>query len=243
MSSPLEGDHMVTRLRDGVWWIDLRGVNAYLVDDDGDLTLVDAGMPWQAGDVVDAVVEAGFVLDDLDRVLVTHYDPDHVGGLSRLDGLDITIYVGQTDAPLVTGRERPSRSTPKALLQRLFDRFYTPPKNEVVPLTDGDRIGSFTVHETPGHTPGHAAYYSGTLGVAILGDLVRESDGRLVPSPWYLSVDTGAVRESIHRFADAAGDFEAAAIGHGVPFERAGRDRLDELTAVVSPDAATPRVE
>jgi glyoxylase-like metal-dependent hydrolase (beta-lactamase superfamily II) len=123
---------MVTRLRDSVWWIDLRGVNAYLVDDDGDLTLVDAGMPWQAGDVVDAVVEAGFVLDDLDRVLVTHYDPDHVGGLSRLDGLDITIYVGQTDAPLVTGRERPSRSTPKALLQRLFDRFYTPPKNEVV---------------------------------------------------------------------------------------------------------------
>ena len=233
---------MVTRLRDGVWWIDLRGVNASLVDDNGDLTLVDAGMPWQAGDVVDAVVEAGFVLDDLDRVLLTHYDLDHVGGLSRLDGLDVTIYVGQTDAPLVTGRERPPLSAPKGLIQRPLGRLYTPPNNEVVPLTDGDRIGSFTVHETPGHTPGHVAYYSADHSLAILGDLVRESNGRLVPSPWYLSVDTGRVRESIHRFAEETDDFDVAAVGHGVPFERAGRDRLDELAAGVTP-AATPRVE
>ena len=35
---------MVTELLDDVWWFDLRGVNAYLVEDDETLTLVDAGV-------------------------------------------------------------------------------------------------------------------------------------------------------------------------------------------------------
>lgn len=220
---------MVTQLRDGVWWIDLGGVNAYLVDDDGDLTLVDAGLPWHGGEVVDAIVEAGFVLGDLDRVLLTHYDLDHVGGLSRLDGLDVRIYAGQSDAPLVTGRTAPRFEFPKGLTQRLMGPLYSPPGNEVVPTTDGEAIGSFTPYETPGHTDGHVVYVSEALETAFLGDLVLESDGDFAPSPWYLSTDTDQVRESIHRLAADAPDFDVAAIGHGVPFDHAGSDRLNDL--------------
>jgi len=220
---------MVTQLRDGVWWIDLGGVNAYLVDDDGALTLVDAGLPWHGGDVVDAIVEAGFVLGDLDRVLLTHYDIDHVGGLSRLDGLDVSIYAGQSDAPLVTGRQAPAFDVPKGLTQRLMGPLYSPPTNEVVSISDGEEIGSFTVYETPGHTDGHVAYVSENLGTAFLGDLVRESDGTLAPSPWYISMDTDQVQASIRRLATAASDFDVAAMGHGVPFDHAGSDRLADL--------------
>lgn len=222
---------MVTHLRDGMWWIDLGGVNAYLVDDDGDLTLVDAGMPWHGGEVVDAIVEAGFVLGDLDRVLLTHYDLDHVGGLPRLDGLDLTIYAGQRDAPLVTCQEAPPFDFPKGAFQRLVGRLITPPDNEVLPVTDGDEVGSFTVYETPGHTNGHVTYVSESLETAFLGDLVLESDGDLAPSPWYLSTDTDQVRESIRRLAEEAPDFDAAAMGHGVPFDHAGSDRLSDLAA------------
>ncbi|MFC7139331.1 MBL fold metallo-hydrolase [Halosimplex aquaticum] len=233
---------MATQLREGVWWIDLRGVNAYLVDEGGDLTLVDAGMPWQGGGVVDAIVEAGYVLDDLEHVLLTHYDVDHAGGLSRLDGLDVTIYAGQRDASLVTGREAPPFSIPKGALQRLLGPLYTPPSNEVVPLADGDEIGSFTVYETPGHTPGHLAYVSEDLGVAFLGDLVGESDGRLEPMPWIVTDDGGQVRESVRRLAADAPDFDVAAVGHGVPFERAGRARFDELAARFGHDREPERV-
>ncbi|WP_123533785.1 MBL fold metallo-hydrolase [Halosimplex salinum] len=222
---------MVTQLRDDVWWIDLRGVNAYLVDDGGELTLVDAGMPWQGGDVVDAIVEAGFVLGDLDRVLLTHYDLDHVGGLPRLDGLDLTIYAGRRDAPLITGRESPPFSFPKGAFQRLVGPLITPPDNEVVPLTDGDEVGSFTVYETPGHTPGHVSYVSDDLSLGLLGDLVLESGGGLRVSPWYMADDTGQARESVRRLAVDAPDFEVAAVGHGIPFERAGRARLDDLAS------------
>ena len=224
---------MVTRLSEGVWWIDLGGVNAYLVDDGGTLTLVDAGMPWHGGALVDAVVEAGFVLDDLDRVLLTHYDLDHVGGLARLDGLDLTIYAGQGDAPLVTGREAPPFSIPKGAFQRLVGPLVTPPANEVVPLADGDDIGSFTVYDTPGHTPGHVAYVSGKLGVAALGDLVSESGGDLGTTPWFITDDAAAARESVGRLAAEAPAFAVAAPGHGVPFEVGGSDRLADLAARV----------
>ncbi|QLH78238.1 MBL fold metallo-hydrolase [Halosimplex rubrum] len=222
---------MVTRLSDEVWWIELGGVNAYLVDDGGTLTLVDAGMPWHGGRVLDAVVDAEFALDDLDRVLVTHYDLDHVGGLARLDGLDLTIYAGRGDAPLVTGREAPPFSVPKGAFQRLVGPLVTPPETEVVPLVDGDEVGSFTAYETPGHTPGHVAYVSEELGLAALGDLVRESDGDLDTTPWVITDDTAAARESVARLAADAPGFEIAAPGHGVPFERGGRDRLAALAA------------
>jgi|GEM_PF-258236 len=220
---------MVTRLSEDAWWIELGGVNAYLVDDEGALTLVDAGMPWHASAVLDAVVEAGFALRDLDRVLVTHYDLDHVGGLARFDGLDLTIYAGRHDAPLVSGRESPPFSVPKGAFQRLVGPLVTPPATEVVPLTDGDTVGSFTVYETPGHTPGHVAYVSEDLGIAALGDLVSESDGGLEPTAWFMTDDTAAARESVGRLADAAPAFDIAAVGHGVPFERRGDDRLADL--------------
>ncbi|ELZ23570.1 metallo-beta-lactamase superfamily protein [Halosimplex carlsbadense 2-9-1] len=220
---------MVTRLSEDAWWIELGGVNAYLVDDEGALTLVDAGMPWHGGRLLDAVVEAGFAPDDLDRVLITHYDLDHVGGLARLDGLDVTMYAGRRDAPLVAGRERPPFSIPKGAFQRLVGPLVTPPETEVVPLADGDAVGSFTAYETPGHTPGHVAYVSEALGIAILGDLVRESDGHLDPSSWIISADTDDVRRSIRDLGEAAPAFDVAAPGHGVPFERGGRDRLTDL--------------
>jgi len=220
---------MVTRLRDGVWWLDLGGVNAALVDDGGDLTLVDAGMPWHGDAVVDAIVTAGYALSDLNRILVTHYDLDHVGGLPRFDGVDVDMYAGEGDAPLVAGHGSPSLRSRKGAFQRLTSLFGSPLDTDVLALTDGDTVGSFTVYETPGHTPGHVAYVSERLETAVLGDLVRESDGTLSPSPWVISHDRTAIAESVRELADRAPDFEVAVVGHGVPFERRGADRLAEL--------------
>ena len=53
---------MATQLADGVWWLDLGMVNAYLLDGD-DVVLVDAGTPGKARAVRDGVRAAGFELD------------------------------------------------------------------------------------------------------------------------------------------------------------------------------------
>ena len=217
---------MVTPLADGVWWYDLRGTNAYLVDD-GTLTLVDTGLGFHASALIGGLRDAGFELRDLDRILITHYDVDHVGGLPAFDGVDLTIYVGSTDAPLVTGERKPPLSNHKGLVQRLGRPLISPPDNPVERLEDGDTVGTFTVYETPGHTPGHVCYVSEALSAAFLGDLVVErGDGRFHPSPWLLSYDTGDVERSIRSLVERAPAFDVAAMGHGVPFGRNGSERL-----------------
>ena len=224
---------MLTELRDGIWWVDLGSVNAYLVDDGGTLTLVDAGPPWRAGAVLEALVEANYALTDLDRVLLTHYDVDHVAALSRLGGLDVEIYAGAGDAGLVAGDQTPEWRTRKVALQLLTAPLVRAPSADTHPVTDGDTVGSFTVYETPGHTDGHVAYVSETLEAAFVGDLVRESDGELEPSPWFISTDTDQVAASIRRLADRAPGFEVLGMGHGVPFERNGREHLAAVAATL----------
>lgn len=231
---------MVTALSDGVWWYDLGGVNAFLVDEelttDGvetGLTLIDTGLPWHGTRLIAGIAEAGYELADVERILLTHYDVDHVGGLADLDGLDATVYVGAADAPLVTGERRPSVDNHKSLFQRLTSMFVSAPSNSVERVADGDTVGSFTVYETPGHTTGHVAYVSEAGSVGMLGDIVRESDGSLQPSPWYLSDDLGQVASSIRTLAERTPPFEVLGIGHGRPFERGGSERLARLAGTL----------
>ncbi|RLM44790.1 MBL fold metallo-hydrolase [Haloarcula sp. Atlit-47R] len=224
---------MVTALADDSWWYDLTGVNATLVDDGGTLTLVDTGLPWHGNELIAGLSDAGYELRDLDRILLTHFDFDHVGGLAAFDGIDATIYVGERDAPLVTGEQSPPLGNHKGAFQRLVSPFLDAPANDVVPLADGDTVGSFTVYETPGHTPGHVCYVSESLSLGLLGDLVREDGGRFEPSPWLVSYDTDAVARSISDFADRSPAFEVAVAGHGVPFKKSGSERLDRLAVTL----------
>lgn len=219
---------MATQLADGVWWLDLGGVNCYLADDDGDLTLVDAGTPFDSGDIMREVRAAGYSINDVDRVLITHYDFDHVGSVARLP-LDAPVYVGEADAPFVTGADTPDWHNHKGALQRVAGQFVSSPECEVRSVEDGDEIGSFTAYATPGHSLGHMVYVSESLSVAFLGDLVRESHGKLEPSSWAISYDTEAVRDSIVLLESRVPEFDVAAMGHGVPFIRDGSERLREL--------------
>lgn len=220
---------MATELTDGVWRFELRGVSAYLVDDDV-LTLVDAGTPWDEAAIREGFADAGVDVADVERVLLTHYDLDHVGTLAALTPeLDATVYAGAFDAALLRGDRSPPWRNHKGLIQRLGGLFTTLPELEIEAVADGERLGSFTAYHTPGHTPGHVAYVSEELGVALLGDLVSESDGSLSPSEWLISYDTDAVLDSIRDLSARAPPFEVACVGHGDPIASGGSEALDEL--------------
>ncbi|MDY6779491.1 MAG: MBL fold metallo-hydrolase, partial [Halobacteria archaeon] len=168
------------RVHDSVWRLSLGGVNAYVVDspDDG-VTVVDAGWTWNAGDVRDGISDTGHSVEDVERVLVTHYDIDHVGGLSEL-GLrrSTTVHVGREDAGFLTGEEKPRVTNHKGALQRVVSLGIRRPDLNVEKVDDCDSVGGeFTAYHTPGHTPGHTVYVSESLGVAFLGDLVSEDGG------------------------------------------------------------------
>lgn len=220
---------MATELADGVWRFELRGVSAYLVDDDVP-TLVDAGTPWDEASIREGFADAGVDVADVGRVLLTHYDLDHVGTLAALTpDLDATVYTGAFDAALLRGERSPPWRNHKGALQRLGGLFTTLPDLEINAVADGERLGSFTAYHTPGHTPGHVAYVSEDLRVALLGDLVSGSDGELAPSEWLISYDTDRVLDSIRDLAERAPPFEVACVGHGEPIASGGGAALEAL--------------
>ena len=200
-------------------------VNAYLVDDDV-LTLVDAGMPWHAGAIREGVAKAGFAVDEIERVLVTHFDLDHVGGLGKLADLDAAVFVGKRDADYVAKRRSPPLSNRKTAFQRVTDLLRRPPVGRVTPVEDGDELGSFTAIHTPGHTRGHVTYVSTDLDVAFVGDLLRSDGAGLAPNPWFLNEDVSTVTESIAKLAEAMPAVSVVAPGHGEPLVEGGYGAL-----------------
>jgi len=219
----------MTELAPDIHAIECSGVNAYLVDDDVP-TLVDAGTPFDEDDIRDGIAKAGVALEDIKRVLLTHYDVDHVGTLAALaPELNATVRAGAFDADLLTGRRKPPLKNHKGLIQRVAGLLVTTPALEVRSIEDGEAVGSFEAYHTPGHTPGHVVYVSADLDTAMLGDLVTESDGGFEPSSWVMSYDAGDVEASVVDLAARAPEFEVAGVGHGEPLAVGGSDALRAL--------------
>jgi glyoxylase-like metal-dependent hydrolase (beta-lactamase superfamily II) len=125
-----------------VYRLELGRVNVYLVDD-GETTLIDAGTPNAVDDLRAELNEAGYDDDDIDRVLITHFDLDHVGTLAHLE-VDGPIYAMEPDASFLDGSRKPPLSNHKGLLQRLTDFWFTRPSQPVQRLDDGDSVGGST---------------------------------------------------------------------------------------------------
>lgn len=209
-----------------VAWPEPVGANAYLVDD-GAVTLVDAGPPLPRRSIESETRAAGYALGDIDRVLLTHYDIDHVGGLARVD-LDVPVYLGDLDRRLVRRSWSPPWTHPKGAFHRLVRRVYSLSGADLRGVADGDRVGEFLAFHTPGHNPGHTVYLH-TSGTAMLGDLVWSTNKGFVVPPWVDSYDTGRIADSVARIADQR--FETACVGHGPPLADDGRDALRALAS------------
>jgi glyoxylase-like metal-dependent hydrolase (beta-lactamase superfamily II) len=201
---------------------------------------VDSGTPFDAAIVEAAVESAGFELSAVERILLTHYDLDHVGSVGKL-AVDAPVYIGRADADFLTGERRPLPTNVKGLTQFLTNPLVLDVSSERVHrVDDGDEIGGFTAFHAPGHTPGHTVYIHEEREAALLGDLVVERNGSLRPSPWFISEDTGANRRSIRDVADRAPLFEVAGMGHGTPFKEGGRERLRQLAAGYGESVSSP---
>lgn len=230
-----ESRRVSATLPDGVWQIDCRTrdrPNVYVVQDDtGDTTLVDAGWPGDAATVRNGLAAVGVELEDVDRVLLTHYDADHVGSLARLTpDLDAPVYIHEREAPYVAGDRLPPWTARHGIeaFHRLYYRGLALPDLPVRSVTDGETVAGFQVYHTPGHTPGHAVYVHEASNVVFLGDLAYGLDDGLRASGWLTSYDAARVTESIRSLSHRAPPFEYACPGHG-PVLDDGRARLAEL--------------
>lgn len=232
---------MVRELRPGVWLLELGffpplAANAYLVDerrvggDRSGVTMVDTGMWWNRPSVRAELAAVGYGPADVDRVLITHYDLDHVGGLNRLvPEFSGPVSVGRADLDLLAGRTRPKLLHHKGLFHRVSRRLFPLPDISTEPVAEGDTVGGFTAYHTPGHNPGHTVFHHEGASAAFLGDLVWGEDSGLTTPFWGDSYDMDQLRESVRSLADRIPAFDVAAMGHGDPLVTGGSDAFRAL--------------
>ena len=226
---------MTIRLPDGLTHIDCHTrdrPNVYIVDD-GEITLVDAGWPGDEATVREGIRDANLELADIDRVLLTHYDADHIGTLSRLTPeLDAPVYIHRSEASYVAGTRLPPWTARHGIeaLHRLYYQRLTLPDLPIRSIEDGKSIGGFRAYHTPGHTPGHVVYLHEELSAAFLGDLAYGLGSRLRPTGRITSYDAGRVTESIESLCERTEEFRYACPGHGPPLED-GHGLLSSIVA------------
>jgi glyoxylase-like metal-dependent hydrolase (beta-lactamase superfamily II) len=141
-------------------------VNVYLVREDDGFTLVDTGMGGGAKDILEAAKQYGAPIK---RILLTHAHLDHVGALDALHALipDAEVMISARDARFLTGDKSLDPDEPQTPLKGGYPLVKTVPTRLLQP---GDKIGSLQAIASPGHTPGHLAYWDPREAVLLAGD-------------------------------------------------------------------------
>ncbi len=210
--------------------------NAYAIEDDDDLVLVDTGLPQRAPRAVGAAHELGHSPEDIRTILITHHHSDHVGSLADLVKLTgATVYVHAADAPIVRGdrpppgpnRDKLAGRTLGPLIMRLSNSRADPAKvdQELVDGQDLGIAGGIRAVHTPGHTAGQTSFlWNREGGVLIAGDAAGARGSRVAPPIGALfgmfTENAQEARRSFRKLAEL--EFEVAVFGHGNPIrERA----------------------
>jgi glyoxylase-like metal-dependent hydrolase (beta-lactamase superfamily II) len=181
-----------TNVADGVHRIEDAHTNWYLVEDAGQLTVVDTGVPRSWESLQGALAELGRKPADIAAVVLTHAHFDHLGCAERVRvELQVPVYVHENDVPLTRhprrywherARTAYLATQPRALPYVLgFARsraLFPTPVQTVVRYTDGALPvpGSPVAIPTPGHTLGHCALHLPDRGVVFAGDAVVTLD-------------------------------------------------------------------
>jgi glyoxylase-like metal-dependent hydrolase (beta-lactamase superfamily II) len=169
-------------------------------------TLVDTGLDATTDALFDGIDAVGV---DPERVVVTHGDGDHVGGLSAVvDRYDPEVFVPEQTAADALGGVDPD-----------------------VRYGHGDAIGDFEAVHVPGHEPDNHALVDESRSLVVAGDAVSGSDQRGLPAGYLLlpptvySDDLNEAEENLERLLDY--EFDAVLVFHGSSVLEGGRDKLD----------------
>ncbi len=234
-------------LAPGLWslrlplaWEHISYVNAYVIERDDGIVLVDCG---SAGDdsyreaLQRAIAEAGFTLQDVRLLVATHTHSDHVGLAAWVleeSGAELWMhphtahFYDGTREPERIAAARERRARQEGVPEHLLDLYRdvreetegvlapVPPDRPLVGGTLVDsNLGPWQVVETPGHCPSHVCLVQRDRGLIVLGDLVAAAF-----SPWF---DYGYSPDPVAEYLEAldrigAIDPPALALpGHGRP--------------------------
>jgi glyoxylase-like metal-dependent hydrolase (beta-lactamase superfamily II) len=217
--------------------------NAYLAGTRECWVLMDAGIPGNERRIREADEKRFGPGAKPQAILLTHGHFDHAGSAAGLaDHWRVLIYAHRLEVPYLTGKTDypPLDSTGPGFFSFL-SRFFP---SRTVNL--GDRVAGLPEQildweciYTPGHTPGHVAFFRRSDGALIAGDAVTTMNldsvfGTLLKRPEVCRPPVPATtnwtraHESVRRLAELRPSLIAS--GHGPPMQ----DAADQLTSLAA---------
>jgi glyoxylase-like metal-dependent hydrolase (beta-lactamase superfamily II) len=197
--------------------------NPYILVDADGLTVIDTGIPRSEKKILAYIESLGNTARDVKRIILTHADLDHVGGLAALHkATGARTFASRIEAGAIAAG-RPSRQIQPSgfSLRRLFFAILRPfmkasPFNVDEILTDGQILpvlGGLRVIDTVGHTPGHVSLFAPSVGILFSGDsIVVDKDG-MHGSRSGLTWDDAKAKEAVKKQSELGARIVCS--GHG----------------------------
>lgn len=162
------------RITDSVERIDGTMANTYIVRNDGKILLVDAGMKSSAKKIIEFFEERS---EKPDAVLITHYHPDHIGGLAQVvRKYGPKVYAHSNEVDVIRGQQKLKPA--KSLLSKMVSTMSKSEPVEQVESLENMPFGWIKVVETQGHTPGSTSFLFEPDNILFVGDAVTVKGGK-----------------------------------------------------------------
>ena len=173
----------------GVWvmrgGLPKRTMNVYLLEDDGGVTMFDAGIKQMAA----ALAEVAERMGGLKRIVLGHSHADHRGAAAELEA---PIYCHPDEALDAEGDGGSSYFNLTKLESPVMRRAYpfllkgwdAGAVTVAGTLAEGDEVAGFEVKHFPGHAPGLIGLWRADDGLALVSDTVYTLDPDSPLSPF-----------------------------------------------------------
>ena len=216
----------------GVHLIALGMANAFMIEGDDGLTLIDSGYPDKEALVFAAIRKLGRSADQLKHLILTHAHVDHVGSAAAIvRETGARTYMHSLDIPIAEsgGPIRPLQPAPGLLHHLLCKVFLDPARRWQAiainqPLTAGETLpiaGGIEVIHVPGHCAGQVALLWRPRRMLFVADAFMNVMGLGDPIG-FENLDEG--RASQRKLASLS--FDAVGFGHGDSITRDASTRF-----------------